>query len=136
MSIVPSHNKATRPQEKQARLAGRGPSKKKGEKKLYSKLAKVPPGAKLHLWMFTRWTSEHPKVARYKCAVCDYVDTAPWPYTPEPHEPYCPAPRTDQCKHCPHGMDEHGPASEFPNSLVCRVSTCPCIGGEPLEAST
>lgn len=100
MSIVPSRNNPTRPKEKQAVMPSNHnavkPSRrrKKDDKKLYTKLAVVPPGARLHLWMFKEWVQEYPrKIASYRCAVCDYTDKAPWPNTPDAHEPYCPAPK-------------------------------------------
>lgn len=45
-------------------------------------------GRRLHTWM------EQARIkpfAIYRCAVCDFYDTAIGSHTPEPTEPYCPA---------------------------------------------
>jgi hypothetical protein len=54
-------------------------------------------GDKLHLWQLQSISNKKKRGKRrraiYRCLVCDFVDSATWPYTPEPRKAYpCPIP--------------------------------------------
>jgi hypothetical protein len=59
----------------------------KGKPLAVTKKAKAN-GQRLHQWTLK---SVWEKMAFYRCLVCDFYDTACWPHTPDPREPYCPA---------------------------------------------
>ena len=47
---------------------------------------------KLHTWTLSG-KDPFSRIVLYRCLVCDFFDTAEYPHTPEPRQPYCPAER-------------------------------------------